>query len=466
MRTKTSFKKLISLLVMIALPVAFQNLLTTTGSMVDTIMLGTLGENTVGGVGLCAQFSTLIFAGYWGFIGGGALFIGQYWGARDHDGICISYGMTLAFCSITMIISTYMALFQPEVIMQLYTDSEEIQKIGITYLQIVGFAYPFQVLAAAMAVLLRSIEQVKIPLIAGFVEVIANVILNYIFIFGKLGFSPMGVQGAALATVFSSVINVLMIVLMCLRAKIPYILELRRHWRFQRAVLRDYLKKSFPIILNEIFIGIGNMMVNVVLGHQINEAIAATAVFRTLEGLILGFFSGFSSAATVLVGKEVGAGDHEEAFSRGWRIIYLCQVMTLMICLILVLAHAPLLHAMGLSGTSFNLAYGMLLIYTIAGTIRMGNWAQNDTFRAAGNSAYGSVLELSFMFLLVQPTIHLANDYFHAPFLPVFALCYIDEPIRYFLMQKRMYSGRWIRPISASGLATIEEFRTRHGISE
>ena len=78
----------------IALPVALQNLLTTTGSMVDTIMIATLGPDSVGAVGLCAQFANLMFAGYWGLVGGGMLFFAQYWGAKDHEGIRRSYGMT------------------------------------------------------------------------------------------------------------------------------------------------------------------------------------------------------------------------------------------------------------------------------------------------------------------------------------------------------------------------------------
>ena len=114
---------------------------------------------------------------------------------------------------------------------------------------------------------------------------------------------------------------------------------------------------------------------------------------------------------------------------------------------------------MGLSGESYRIAAGMLLIFSFVAVIRMGNWAQNDTYRAAGDPAYGSVLEIVFMFLMVQPVIHLANDYFHAPFLLVFALCYCDEPIRFLLMQIHLYSGKWIRPVSEAGMATIEEFR-------
>ena len=82
-----TLRELLPRVAVIAVPVALQNLLTTTGSMVDTIMLASLGEKTVGAVGLCAQFTTLMFAAYWGFVGGGMLFFSQYWGAKDEQGI-------------------------------------------------------------------------------------------------------------------------------------------------------------------------------------------------------------------------------------------------------------------------------------------------------------------------------------------------------------------------------------------
>ena len=113
---------------------------------------------------------------------------------------------------------------------------------------------------------------------------------------------------------------------------------------------------------------------------------------------------------------------------------------------------------MGLSGASYGIAVGMLIIFSVAAIIRMGNWAQNDTYRAAGDPAFGSTLEIVFMFLLVQPVIHLANDVFHAPFLLVFTLCYCDEPIRYVLMQRHLYSRKWIRPVSEVGKAALNDF--------
>ena len=466
MKTRSAFNwpYFIKHIAVIAVPVALQNLLTTTGSMVHTMMLASLGEKTVGAVGLCAQFSSLMFAGYWGFVGGGMLFFSQYWGAGDEDGITRSYGLTLSFMMTVGVLFASLALTCPEFVINIYTDKQEIQAIGVTYLRIVGFAYPLQILAMAISALLRSIEQVKIPLYGGIASVIANCLFNYLLIFGKLGFPQMGAAGAALGTVLAGVVNLIVLLGFIVRKKLPFVLAFSRHFRWNRPFVTQYLQKCFPILCNEVLIGIGNMMVNIVLGHQSEQAIAAVAVFRTLEGLVIAFFSGFSNAASVLVGKEVGAGRHETAYERAWRLVYLCSGLIGTACLALIAVHEPLLHAMGLSNESYRIGTGMLLIYSMAAVIRMGNWVQNDTYRSAGDAAFGSIMEITFMYLMVLPFVYGANYGFHAPFLLVFALCYVDEPIRYIIMQRHMYSAKWIKPVSHAGLATIGEFRKNHGV--
>ena len=132
----------------IAVPVALQNLLTTTGSMVDTIMLAKLGEKAVGAVGLCAQFSSLMFAGYWGFVGGGMLFFSQYWGAKDDgNGISpLSMGLRSVFMLSVGLLFACLALFAPEFVMRVDTDKPEIQKIGVSYLRIEALLIRFRCL--------------------------------------------------------------------------------------------------------------------------------------------------------------------------------------------------------------------------------------------------------------------------------------------------------------------------------
>ena len=457
-----NWKDFIKNVAVIAVPVALQNLLTTTGSMVDTMMIAPLGETSVGAVGLCAQFSSLMFSCYWGFIGGGMLFFAQYWGNGDDEGINRSYGMTLGFLSIVAIAFLLFATCFPHVVMGLYTDKESIQKIGIEYLRVVGFAYPLQILSMGMSALLRSTERVRIPLYGAVASVLTNIVLNYLLIYGHLGLPCMGIQGAALATVCAAGVNVGVIALLSHKQKHPYVLNVKHHFHWTREALVAYLRKCFPIICNELLIGVGNMVINMVLGRQSEQAIAATAVFRTLEGFVIGFFSGFSNASSVLVGKEVGAGNLDSAYDRATRLVYMCGGCILVCCLFLLAVHGPLLHIMSLSGESFKIAEGMLIVYCIAAVIRMCNWVQNDTYRSAGDAAFGTILEITFMYLMVLPCVCLSGLVFDAPFLLVFACCYVDEPVRCVMMQHHMYSGKWVKPVTPEGLAALPAFRQKH----
>ncbi len=448
----------------IAVPVALQNLLTTTGSMIDTMMVASLGETTVGAVGLCAQYSSLMFSGYWGFVGGGMLFFSQYYGAEDEQGIRRAYGLTLTCMMTVGLTFALMGLCFPGAVMRLYTDKEPFQVLGIQYLRISDFAYPLQVLAMAMSALLRSTERVRIPLFGAACSVVTNCLLNYCLIYGHLGFPKMGIQGAALATVLSALVNVLVILLLAWRHGDRRLFVVRQQFSWNRVFVKNYFMKCFPILCNEVLIGVGNMLINLVLGRQSGEAIAALAVVRTLEGLVIGFFAGFSNAASVLVGKEVGAGHLKSAYDRAWRIVYLCMSVIAALVLCLYGIRSPVLHALGLAGESYQLGSRMLLIYALAAVIRMGNWTQNDTYRSAGDATFGTVLEIVFMFAMVLPCVFVSGMIMHAEFPWVFACCYVDEIVRFVLMQKHMYSARWIRPVTQEGQDALDAFLIERGV--
>lgn len=459
MNPRFDIRDFLKRIAIMAVPVAFQNLLTTSGSMVDTMMIAPLGETTVGAIGLCAQFSSLLFSCYWGFVAGGMLFFAQYFGAKDDKGVNRSYGMTFA-CLLTLAcVFSALALFAPQLVMRLYTDKVEIQRIGVQYLKLVGFAYPLQVIANGQSALLRTTDQVRIPLIASICSVVTNMFLNWVLIYGNLNMPAMGVQGAALATTIAGAVNVAVIMVMARMRKHPYLFQIRSQFQWTKAYFTEFLLKSLPMICNEFAMGFGHMVINIVLGRQTTEAIAAYAVFRTLEGLVIGFFWGFSNSASVLVGSEVGAGRLEIAYERGKRLPLICSACITLVCVVLLALHRPLLTAMGLSGESLKICFGMLCIYgAVASFIRMANWTMNDTYRSAGDARYGSILEITFMIFMVIPCVCVAGFVLKLPVLAIFAICYVDEIFRFVLMQRHLHSGKWIRPVTQAGRAALPEF--------
>lgn len=466
MKKKFDWKDFLKKLAILGIPVALQNLLSTTGSMVDTIMIAVLGEKTVGAIGLCSQFSSLMFSCYWGFVGGGMLFMAQYWGAKDIDGMDRSYGLTWTCMMFVATVFGLSAVLFPETVMKIYTDKENIRAIGVPYLRIVGFAYPLMVFSMAASAFLRSTERVRIPLVASIVSVLTNVLFNFLLIEGRFGCPALGVRGAAIATVIGAAANLIVIMVAAKFSHYPYLFQFRKHFRWDIPHTKEFFRKCFPVICNELSMGVANMIISIVLGRQSEEAIAAVAVFGTLEGLFIGFFEGFSNSASILVGKEVGAGNLDTAYERAKRLCYCCGTGILIICLILLCIQTPVLTALGLSGESLRLGKGMMMIFSVIIVIRMMNWVQNDTYRSAGDAVTGTVLEITFMYFFVLPVLLLAAFAWKLPFLMIFACRYLDEPIRFVLMQVHMYSGKWVRPVTPEGQAVLPAFRKARGMAE
>lgn len=273
----------------IAFPIALQNLLTTTASMVDTIMIGRLGESCVAAVGICSQISSLFFSCYWGFASASILFFSQYWGADDEKGINRTFGITFICMAIVGFAFASLCIIRPEFLLGVYTDKEVFIQIGKPYMRIVGWAYPLQVFAVLISFLLRSTERVKAPLICSIVGLVVNFCLNFVLIYGKFGAPKMGAAGAAVGTLASAIINLLLLFIYLMRSECKVRIRLSQMFLFHGGFIRVYLANAFPILCNELFYGVGQMLINIVIGHQNESAIAAMAAFRVCEGFVYAF---------------------------------------------------------------------------------------------------------------------------------------------------------------------------------
>jgi len=448
-------------IIILGLPVALQNFLTTSASMVDTIMIGTEGEIAVAAVGICALFSLLLFSAYFGFCHGGMIFFAQYWGAKDEKGICRSYGITL-ICMMTIgFVFGALAVFAPELIMGMYTDKESIQQMGIPYLRIVGWCFPLQTLAMAIASLLRSIEKVKIPLFASIACLLTNTLLNWILIFGRFGFPALGVRGAAIATVIANIVQILVLYAYCLNDRHSFITKIREHYRWNRTFVKEFFGKILFVVINEILYGSGQLFLNMIIGRQAEAGIAAWAVFRVLEGFIFAFFVGLANASSVMVGKRIGAGEHMEGYAEAKRFVFLCPIITFLICIIVLLFRSPILHCFSLGEKAFNYAEGMIFIYVFAGTMRTCNYICNNIFRAGGAPVFGMILEGGGLYLICIPAAAIAGFVLHLPFLAVFFTLYLDEFLRLAISLWYVNSGRWVKPVTGEGKARLAEFKRK-----
>ncbi len=443
----------------IALPIALQNFLSTTASMVDTIMIGSQGELSVAAVGICSQISSLFFSCYFGFAGGSLLFFSQYWGAENEKGISKTFGISLVCMLAVSLLFGGAAVTNPEFVLGIYTDKQNIAAVGAPYMRIVGFAYPLQVLAVLISFLMRSTERVKAPLFSSILALITNFVLNWILIYGRFGMPKMGAAGAAVGTLASGMVNLLILLLFLWKDKKTVRLRVKDMFFWGDGFFKTYFSKCFPIIINELFYGIGQMLINVVIGRQAESAIAAMAAFRVLEGFVFAFFGGLADASSVVVGKEVGAGRHMKGYQYVKGFAMLCPAITFCICLIGLSLNRPLLGLFGLGAEAMFYGKYMIMIYLAAGTIRTCNYIMNSCYRAGGEAIFGTVLEITCLFTISVPATWIAGMVLKLPFLAVFAFIYTDELIRLIFELYYTRSGKWVKPVTEAGKEALPEFK-------
>ncbi|MCL2059286.1 MAG: MATE family efflux transporter [Oscillospiraceae bacterium] len=449
------FRRLIS----IAIPIALQNLLVNSSTMIDTMMIGTLGETSLAAVGLSSQYASLYFTAFFGFASGGIMFFSQYWGSKNIKGIQQAYGLALTCMLIVGFTFGGMAVFAPRFVLGVYTDKQYIIDVGVSYMRVIGFMFPLQSLSFAISCLLRSTERVRIPLVASVAAQLTNILGNWLLIFGNWGFPKMGVAGAALGSIAGAVVNVVVLYICCVRTGDSIVLRFREQFGWPLSFIKLYFVKCAPIIANEMFYGVGQLGINIIMGRQAAEGIAALAIFRVIERIVFVFFGGFTNASAVIVGKQVGAGELATGHRDAKRFALLCPAATFMICMLIFPLRAPILAVFGLSGASHSLGMSMLAVYTVAGTLRTCNYIINDTFRASGETVFGTVIELSCLFFITLPSVWLAGIVFRAPYIAVFSLVFIDDLVRIPVVLWYLRSGRWVKPVTEEGKLALPLFK-------
>ena len=223
--------------------------------------------------------------------------------------------------------------------------------------------------------------------------------------------------------------------------------------------MATYLKKCLPILCNELFYGVGQMLINIVIGHQAESAIAAMAAFRVLEGFVFAFFGGLADASSVVVGKEVGAGNHMRGYQYVKGFALLCPAITFCITGVGFLLNRPILSLFGLGAEAMYYGKYMLLIYLAAGTVRTCNYIMNCCYRAGGEAVFGTVLEIVCLFSISVPATWIAGMVLHLPFLAVFSFLYTDELIRLIFEVWYTAGGKWIKPVTEEGRRALPAFR-------
>ena len=300
--------------VTLALPIVAQNLITTSLGLVDTFMVGALGEAPLAAVTLANIPVFVIQLVIFGLQSGSSVLISQYWGKGDTDSISRVIGVgCYAAGAISALFALAMTVF-PTQLMGLLTNDPVLAELAAGYARIVGPSYLLNSITGVYVGAHRSMEHPRLGLIIFSISMCTNTFLNWVLIFGNLGAPRMEVAGAALATLLSRVVEFLVMAGYALtnrRFRLRPALALRPGaellWRF--------LRYSGPVVVNETLWGLGTSLYKVIMGHMegSTEILAARALAGNIEDICTVIIFAISGTTAIIVGREIGAGRGRES---------------------------------------------------------------------------------------------------------------------------------------------------------
>lgn len=440
----------------LGMPIAIQNLLQSSLSMIDTVMIGSLGEVPLSAVGMAGQWSMLMFYFFFGLSAGGAVFFAQYWGSGDLHGIRRTYGMALSNMVLVSLVFAMIGFAAPSRVIGLFTGDAAVCAEGARYLRIAVWGYAAQAIGFIAATLLRSTEEVRLPLFASLASVLSNTLLNWILIFGKFGMPAMGVEGAALATVISAWINTGILLLASWAKKNDLVCTpLKELFSFDWAALKKFYIIAIPVVLNEALWGLATIVQNMVFGRLGTGNYSALTIERTISGLLFVFFGGLGSACTVMVGKKIGAGDLEGGNLDARRFGVVAPALAAVMSLLLVCFRGILVDCFSLSDAVRHTASSLLLVVAAVYPLRIFNYITIvGIFRAGGDTRTGMYYDLATIWLVSTPLVALTGFVLHWNFVAVYAMMYAEDLVKVFLGQRHLLSKKWIRPVTGAGQDT------------
>lgn len=441
-------KKLYKNLLKVALPIVIQNFIASSLNMVDTLMIGKVGEKEIAAVGIANQYFFLFNLFIIGIYAGCGVFIAQFWGKEDRDNIKKVVGFGNFMGVAISIVFTVIAYFCAYGIISLFNKETIVIELGIRYLKVVCFSYIFTAISFNYSTALRAIHNAVPPMVVSAFAIVCNMFFNYMFIFGNFGAPKMGVEGAALATLIARVFECIVLILYVYYKNNVINAKIRDMLNFNVEFILNIFKTVVPVVLNEACWGIGTIVYSIIYGRISTEALASVQICTTVQNLFMVVIFGIAGASTVLIGNKVGAGLMDEAKDDAIRISILSCLIGIVIAILLSSTSGYILSFFNVSQEVKYTSKIILYVVSIILIIRVFNiTCIVGLLRGGGDTGYSLKLEAITMWLIGVPLAFIGAFIIKLPVQYVVALVTVEEIIKSIFCFKRLRSDKWIKNI-------------------
>ncbi len=456
MRNETTFpdldnrKAFYRALLVIVLPIIFQYFMSSLVTASDAFMLGFLDQASLSAVSLAGQVAFVFYLFVNTFITGATVIGAQYWGKKDFVAMEDIVGITMRYSILIGLAFTLAAEFFPDYLMRVFTNDTAMIAGGVKYLRVVALSYFFMSYADPYLCIMKICERTTLSSAISSIGVVINILLNALFIFGLGPCPKMGIEGAALATVISRALECVMVAVAVKKTDVTP-LRIKKLLRVAKKFIhKDFWKYSIPILINQFGWGGGVTMYSVIMGHLGNDATAANSIAGIVRNMIASVCWAMATAAGIIIGKMLGAGELEKAKRCGGRFVRLSLAIGFG-CGLIILGLTPL--ALLIPTDMTEVAHGYMKWMLLMGAYYIIGNSLNSTviggiFPAGGDTKFGMICDCVTLWCVVVPLGLLAAFVWKLPVVAVAAILTLDEFVKIPAVYIHYKKYKWVKNIT------------------
>lgn len=450
-------KKFYSAMIALAAPTLLQNIFSMLSNLINTLMLARMGEVAYAASSLAGQpfiFLTMFTSG---IAGGATVLASQYWGKQDVKSIRKIANLAIKINLLAALAFVAVSVCFSETILHFYSDEPEVIRLGAQYMRIIAFSYFATSFTNAYINLLRSVEVVKIALVVVTASSLLNIFLNWVLIFGNLGFPRLGVFGAALSTLLCKALELAVSIFYMQFLDKRLRLSLRDLFRLDTTFLRDILKCSSIVVLKNMLLAVNMSIDASIWGKMGSQAVSANSMVSSMQSVVTVLNMSLLSAAAVLIGKSVGERDVKQTMARARTVKILAISIGALSALLVLLGR-------GFAGAFFDFSTETeqtagTMMYVLCFVVFFQSYAATGlaTLQAGGDLKGSFAIELIGRFGFSVPLELLAGRVLHLDPWWVLALMRTDELVKFTLCVFRTRKSKWIRDMTRDTGKTDED---------
>lgn len=443
---------------LVAVPIMIQNAITNFVSLLDNIMVSRIGTEQFSGVAIVNQLFFVCYLCMFGAISGAGIFTAQYFGNNDNEGVKYTFRFKLIICSIIIVSTMLLFSFAGNELIDLYLrgkdDGSDVVAAGMygrEYMLVMLVGLLPMMLSQVYAGTLRECGKTLVPMIAGIVAVFVNLGLNYVLIYGQLGFPRLGVEGAALATVISRFIEAFIVIVWThwKKESHPYIIGMYKSLYIPKNLTVSIIKKGTPLLVNETLWAAGMAMLVQCYSIRGMNIVAGLNICNTIVNIFNVVFFAMGDAVAIFVGQLLGAGKMKEAKDTARKLIAFSVVCATTVAVIVYFTSGLFPVLFKPNAQTLEVATGLVIIAALFMPQVAFLHTAYFTIRSGGKTFITFLFDSVYLWVIEVPIAFVLSRYTDWSVFGIYIAVQLSDSIKciiaYYLVKKGVWMNNIVR---------------------